>query len=118
MTTWYSQDSKKYAGYNFAFVANTRDASAAARQKKYGKDAVIFQAAGVQAYHYGDNEDQIMFWGPSINKDKLVLLKHDDDWMVVPNRPLRSNREFLKKGDFKEVVHWVMQNYRQYSKVL
>lgn len=46
--------------YAFAFALDSRDWRGAAR--KYGRNAVIFQHDyGVQAYHSGDDEEQIIF---------------------------------------------------------
>ena len=60
LTSWFNKESKKFGGYNFAFVADGRSASSAASAKKYGKQAVMFRSAGVEAYHWGDMEDQVI----------------------------------------------------------
>jgi len=113
LTTYMRKDSKKYGGYNFAFIAQSRDARNAAREGKYGKGAVMFQASGVKSHHYGDQEDQVMFWGPAINKDHLILLQRvDDKWGVVSS----GKRDYAYVGEFSDVVNWVIHNHRQYSR--
>jgi hypothetical protein len=112
LTTHLSDLDKKYGGYNFAFIADSRDARNAARKNKYGKEAVMFQSAGVRAYHYGDEENQVIFWGKSVNPNKLVLLSRDyDNWCVST---MRMNRDCAHKGDFENVVDWVIENHQQY----
>jgi hypothetical protein len=116
LTTYLSKDAKQYGGYNFAFVADSRDAKNAAGHRsgrgKYGKEAVMFQAAGVQAYHYGDEENQVIFYGKSINPNKVVYLsKADDDWCVNGNR---TNRSCLYTGPFEDTIDWVINNHEQY----
>lgn len=112
LTTHLGNAAKKYGGYNFAFVAYSREAKNAARENKYGKEAVMFQSSGVQAYHYGDNENQVMFWGKSVNPNKLVFLSRDyDNWCVST---MRMNRDCAYKGDFENVVDWVIENHQQY----
>lgn len=103
---------KKFGpGYNFAFVASSRDARDVARASKYGKDAVMFQSSGIESYHHGDEESQVVFWGPSINKSHLIFLSKDDDgnWAV-----LSKDYDTVYKSDFSTVVRWVVNNYRQY----
>jgi len=114
LTTYFSHDSKKYGGYNFAFEAGSRDSRIAASRGKYGRDFVIFQNAGVKAYHSSDEEDQVIFWGPDVDKRNLILVrKIDGDFHVVSRKG-----ETLMKGDFEPVVEWVMKHHRQYSRQL
>jgi hypothetical protein len=117
LTTYFKKDAKAYGGYNFAFAALSRYAVHAAYEKKYGRNAVIFQNSGVECMHHGDEEDQIIFWGADVNPKSIVYLKEDGgDWCVVPRD--FDKREFLFKGTFEKTVNWVIQNYQQYRKVL
>lgn len=123
-------NSKKYPGYNFVFIADSTYANRAAANPysgrnngggKYGKDAVMFMNSGVHFYHYGDEEDQIVFYGPEVND--FILLDYSDgkykvhgnynykghDYLFVPNEDTNS---------FKQCVEWVKTNWKQYSKVL
>ena len=115
LTTYFSDNAKKYGGYNFAFDADSRDASFAARQRKYGKDAVLFKAPGVKAYHSSDQEHQIIFYGKDVNPKDIVLLENSDDgWKVIGGK----RGELFTSESFNDAVSWVQSNYRQYQKPL
>jgi hypothetical protein len=118
---------KSDGGYNFAFIADSRDAKNAAHGRhgdsKYGKHAVMFQNSGVHAYHNGDEEDQIIFWGSDVNPRNIIVLKHLDDWTVIgktfyykETHPTFDKE--LYKGDFEKCVAWIMNNFQQYRKAL
>jgi hypothetical protein len=61
---------------------------------KYGEELVIFQTSGVSATHYGDQEDQVIFWGPHVEWviaiTKAPVEDYDrhseDDYAVLDNR--------------------------------
>jgi len=103
---------KQGPGWNFAFVADSKEAKSAAASGKYGKHAVLFLSAGVQAYHWGDEESQVIFWGPGA-KNSVPIYRREEGWTVESG----DGRE-LFKGDFEDVVNWVMANYPQYRRVL
>ena len=115
LTTHMSDQEKDLSdgGYNFAFDADSRYADYAARQGKYGSDAVMFRSAGVEAYHYGDEEDQIVFYGPAIDPGQIVLLHNNSgDWCVE----MTGRRDCAYIGEFRKVVDWVTINFDQYRK--
>lgn len=127
LTTWTKHAAKQYGGYNFAFIAGSRDANIAASNGKYGKNAVMFQNAGVYAEHYGDQEDQVMFWGADVNKHEIVLLTKTeyDGWCVEAKGKMSPNRDYAfvpnhdaRESDFEQCVKWVMNNFAQYRRVL
>lgn len=113
--TTHFRDTAKSGGYNFAFPANSRYADNAAAAGKYGKHAVMFQAAGVKVWHGGDEEDQVVFWGPSIPKNTLVFLTRTEDGWGVETRSGHP-REFIYQGEFRDVVNWVEKNWQQYRR--
>ncbi len=114
LTTHQGDAEKKYGGYNFAFVADSRYARQSARERKYGNDAVMFQAAGIPVYHSSDEEDQVIVWGKDVPTSGMVMLTRDgDDWIVRSNK---GRDPFT--GEFTAAVAWVMKNYRQYRRVL
>lgn len=117
LTTHQGKAEKQYGGYNFAFFADSKYAVQAARSGKYGKDAVMFQAAGISIYHHSDDENQVVVWGKDVPTSAMVLLigQGDNEWMV---RARHLKRDEVFKGDFKSCVGWITQNYRQYRKVL
>jgi hypothetical protein len=48
--------------YGFAFNADARNVLSWSNREKYGKNAVLFQSDGaVEAWHYGDEERQVIF---------------------------------------------------------
>lgn len=113
LTTYYSHDSKESGGYNFAFEALSRDAIHAAESKKYGQHAVLFQNSGVKAWHNGDEENQIIFWGPDVNPSLIFELHNNHgDWEVVGR-----DRVYFT-GTYDQAVKWVIQNNHQYRKKL
>jgi hypothetical protein len=114
LTTWKTNESRhSYPGFNFALNPDSRDADFVARQGKYGKHAVIFWAAGVEAYHFGDEENQVIFWGPSVNRNMIFPIeKRDGEWTVSDGYGY-----VRKSGDFGDVVSWVEDNYRLLQQV-
>lgn len=120
LTTRYTHDSKKDGGYVFAFEADSRYAWYAARTGRYGKHAILFQNSGVKAYHYGDEEDQIIFWGPDVDKRMLIHLSPDYeggrgsvDWNV-----LARDGRVLFTGEITKTIAWVEKNTVQYRRAL
>lgn len=130
LTKWMGEYQKEHGGYNFAFKADSRYAFHAASghrgQAKYGRHAVMFQNSGVIAYHFGDEEDQVIFHGSDVDpRDIILLMEVYGDWIVMPH-PTKASRypgqlskeEGVFRGDFEKVVKWVMQNHRQYARVI
>lgn len=111
-------------GYNFAFEAGSRYASQAAKEGRYGKDAVMFRSAGVESFHYGDSENQIVFFGAAIDPGQIVLLtKIDDEEWCVEMTGGRRDCAYIGRDDWKNrtygfdsAVNWVMNNFDQYRK--
>lgn len=112
LTTHFTKESKKRGGYNFAFPADMRRPEYGL---KYGEGVVMFRASGVEIYHHGDEEYQIIFWGDSA-KDFIILEEHDGTWCPDPcslnHEPPYCNDELAK------VVDWIINNFDQYRKIL
>lgn len=114
LTTYFTHDSKKSGGYNFAFEAQSREAEWAAQKGKYGRHAVVFRNSGVKAWHGSDEENQIIFWGPDVASSDIVELNNDGgDWVVVSH----DGRE-ITRGEFPKIIKWIITNYDQYRKIL
>lgn len=114
LTTWLGKSEKGYGGYNFAFEATSRDAL---RGTKYGRDAVLFMNSGVKAYHYGDDESQIIFIGKDVDPRDIVLLRNDGgDWLVTPKADI--GRDAVFRGTLPQAIKWVMSNWAQYRRIL
>lgn len=122
LTTYFKNTAsdKSHGGYNFAFQAQSRDAINAAGERKYGKSAVMFTNAGVQAYHSGDEEYQVMFWGANVDPKSIILLSNEgDSWCVTPHPSKTFSRDCVyENNDYRIVVAWVMKNWRQYAKII
>ena len=135
LTTYFHSDSfdKAHGGYNFAFIADSKDAKNASTghgyQPKYGNHAVMFQNSGIHVYHYADEENQIIFWGPDVKpRDIVVLHNNSGDWEVMARTFYYKDKtpsfdKVLYKGgkegsNFEQCVDWVMNNFQQYRKAL
>ena len=115
LTTHLSDDYKSEGGYSFAYVAGSRDSILG--PEKYGREAVMFRAVGVQAYHSGDREDQVIFWGASVDPSGIVALTYvDGEYCVAAAHRSNSGRECLYRGTLEQVVNWVKANFNQYRK--
>jgi len=114
LTTYYTDSARKREpGFNFALGADSRKASEVAADEKYGHDAVVFWGSGVEAYHVGDEEDQIVFWGPTVKPNMIFpILRGNSEWRVDDD----EGRE-RKTGTFREVVDWVENNYRMLQQI-
>jgi len=73
----------------------------------------MFQSAGIKVYHYGDEENQIIFYGSMVH-EIIPLYKTYDSWVIESSRDGRM----VVKGDFPTVVSWVMKNYQQYRGII
>lgn len=114
LTTWMGKP--KGPGYNFAFVAGTNQSF---KGLKYGTGAVMFQSAGVEAYHNGDNEDQVIFWGPSVGPQTRVHIYRPSPyeasgWVV----DAKNDKGYVFKGDLGACQEWVMRNFQQYRRLI
>lgn len=115
LTTWQSGWVKEHPGYNFAFRAMSRDASQAVSDGKYGRDAVLFQNSGFEAYHHGDEENQVMFYGPDVDPRYMIYLEGDGHGdFTVKSR----DGDDLYSGSYEKVVKWAIAHHQQYRKKL
>ena len=113
LTTHLSEKRRKSKpGWNFAFTADDR--SVRIGSKKYGKSAVLFQSAGVEAFHDGDNESQVVFWGPNV-KERFYLHNEGGDWRV---QDPRTDKVLFTSENIFDTIKWVQANHGQYRKVI
>ena len=101
---------KASEGYNFAYLLGERNVD----NNEYGDEAVIFRTSGVEIYHYGDEENQVVFWGPNVKS--FIPIRYDSNtygqWVV-----LGKNDQVLKAADFpSEIAEWAVDNLPQYRK--
>lgn len=102
-------DYKYGDGYNFAFEASDADV---AETSGYGDCAILFQASGVEIYHWGDNQYQVIFYGPSA-RNLIFLFKDNENGNWYVDSEITGYRlvEF-EKLDF--LVKWCISNFPQY----
>jgi hypothetical protein len=123
LTNYLGDIEKSWGGYNFAFIATSRDARIASNyhhgSPKYGKNCVMFQSSGVPCFHYGDEETQIVFFGEHIKPQNIVYLNNDGGiWQVIAKRGNRAGEPVFHNDYFEKVVEWVIKNYQQYKGIL
>jgi len=110
---------KPAEGYNFAFPIgerhidrNTYGSINPVTRERGSQEAVIFQTSGVEVYHEGDAQNQVVFWGP--NAKNFIPIKYDrevGDWCIYGNKG-----QVLKSGSPSEILNWVLDNLPQYRK--
>jgi hypothetical protein len=105
---------KEYGGYNFAF---TLDKFLKSRLRwsdefKYGKEAVLFRASGIEAWHIGDEEYQVLFYGNTAKNIVAVTEGNEKRWGIRG----KSGRVLFEDDDLDVVVTWFVKNYDQYRK--
>ena len=91
---------------------------AAERSAKYGTEAVVFQAAGVESYHTGDSEAQVIFDGYSLPADRIAAItrsSEDRDMFTVLGK--KTGREYHKFDTIYQAAEWIRDfgshsNYR------
>ena len=93
-------------GYNFAYPAYYNRINT-----DYGSEAVLFQTSGVEIYHDGDCEHQVVFWGPYA-KNFIPIKQAYGEWYVYGNK----GQILYKSEDIDDIIHWAMNNKEQYRK--
>ena len=135
-------------GYNFAFIADkatNEEARYYLGHDGYGNlddnaGAVMFKADGIEAYHGGDAQDQVIFWGPSARNiipiyhgdvEEMSYVGWDYDDIENPDRFYKNrgdtncwyilgknNNLLYCNEDIREIITWVKKNYFQYRNEL
>lgn len=97
---------KREKGYDFAFLLNDKNVDF----NNYGTKAVIFRTSGVLVRHYGDEQDQVIFWGPNVKS--FIPVENDGDWIVYGQKG-----QVLFRGEKpSDVAFWATNNLPQYRK--
>ena len=99
---------KPSAGYDFAFPLWEHDVD----DNNYGDEAVIFQTSGIEIYHHGDSQNQVIFWGPYA-KNFIPIRWNGEygDWVVEG-----QDGQILKAGKPSDIAYWAVDNLPQYRK--
>jgi len=113
-------DARRSSG-KFNFGYNAKDQAQYEKgHGKYGYEAVLFKASGVEAWHSGDQERQVIFAGNTA-KDIIPLTSSDwgSGWLVgglgKGGRPDGDGDAF---PSLVEAVEWAKKNYGQYKNVM
>lgn len=111
-------------GYDFAYDAISATdvftiVDRNVKTPKYGNEFVLFQASGVEVFHDGDQENQVIFYGPSAKN--IIYIKGnyppsgvqgDVEWQVCD---VTNNRIIYKTNNLEKVIEWAINNYSQYK---
>ena len=99
---------KHGVGYDFAFPLWERDVD----NNGYGDEAVIFQTSGIEIYHHGDSQNQVIFWGPyAKNFIPIRWSGEQGEWVVEG-----QDGQILKAGKPSDIAYWAVDNLPQYRK--
>ena len=125
LTTYLGDADKAYGGYNFAFMADSRDArNSAANPDSYGGDFVMFNMRGaIEVDHHADEETQHIVYGKDIDRRNLVFVSHDGggnyNVMVHPSKQGRYARDNITgESTYEGAIEWIAKNIDQYRKVI
>ena len=116
LTTHLGEFEKKYGGYNFAYDIERYARYAHSnhgRGFKYGKEAVIFRASGMELWHYGDEEPQVIFYGNTAKSIIPITEGEEHQWAV---KSVKSGRSLYESDEFDDIVVWIIRNFIQYRK--
>ena len=113
-------DASRSSGkFNFAYNTNNQSQYQKGHGK-YGREAVLIKASGVEAWHSGDQEHQVIF-DNSTAKDIVPLTLSDwgSGWLVgglgKGGRPDGQGDAF---PSLVAAVEWAKKNYDQYKNVM
>lgn len=101
-------------GFNFAFDLSdyVRDGALydihGRRKWKYGEHAVLFRAEGIKVYHVGDNEMQVIFWGPSA--EDIIPISYDKANEIYGVFSEKNHDYLYHSRDLADVVKWAVEN--------
>jgi hypothetical protein len=117
LTTYIKQSAKLIGDDKHAYCfAYSIDDYSPRHEGRYGKEAVVFRASGVQVYHFGDQEYQTIFVAGTAT-DFVYVCKHEDGYGVAPKDT--SVRDVVFKArTMGECLDWVAANYDQYRKAI
>lgn len=118
LTKWDTYSERAKDGYGFAYSVDDYVKYSKGGDYmgwKYGSEAVLFLASGLEVYHWGDSEAQHIFKGDTVKQYVPITQGEELDFAVYNKK---SGEILYENDDLEKVVDWVLTNYRQYSKVL
>lgn len=84
-----------------------------------GTDVVMFQNSGIEAYHYGDEETQIIFTASDVDPRKIIWIhKYDDEFYVMRKGSRYIEDAAFHDEDLMKVIEWVKLHHQQYRNVI
>jgi hypothetical protein len=89
---------RSVGGFNFAFLADSFETWVWGADDFYGSTALLFQANGVHTYHSGDEDEEVIFWGPDVDPAKIIRIDNNDGTWVAPNGMEDENLHALVRG--------------------
>ena len=105
---------KNGPGFNFAFPAINGDYN----EERYGKHAFMFQSAAVLVTHHGDDEEQAIFWGPSVDPAGIFSIDYNRyeeySWRITTRRGNLLHAFETLAG----AAEWVVANADTYRRSL
>lgn len=120
-TCWVHSNDKHYKnGYLYGYKINDIPNDAT----KFGEDAILFQASGIEVYHRGDKEKQVIFHNQDAKN--LIYIQCPDnfpntyqnklkDWTVAS---LITDEPLYTSDSIEDVIEWILKNFSQYRKHL
>jgi len=107
---------KIFGGYNFAYDINNYTqfcySDSFCDLFYYGEYAVIFNASGLKVWHYGDEEEQVIFYGNTA-KNIIPIIKGQNKKFGVCDKN-NPNKFYYEYDYIENVVDWILTNYHQY----
>lgn len=120
LTVEYDYDEDRDQGFSFAFRIGNENMNDYIWDEwdknsfKYGEQAVIFRSSGIEGYHKGDKEDQVIFWDDDAYN--LIPIIEKDGMFFIIN--IKTKKEIYKSEDILDIIKWVKVNFNQYKKII
>ncbi len=120
LTTNFADAYKSFGGYNFAFTVGSAERQGRGRHGrwKYGHSIVLFTAPSVLVHHFGDQEEQAIFWGEDARHIVYVVQDHNDSDKEFCVGEDRWGMPLYCADSLDEIAWWLDHNWRQYKKQL
>jgi hypothetical protein len=117
LSTHFGEIDKSNGGYNFAFDAdNCKYVRLSLKRYGDGAHLILFRASGVQAFHEGDDEYQVIFLGETA-RDFVFFVQDGGEWMFYNLRYDVNDSMLPKFENICDGIEWVERNYDQYRKI-
>lgn len=112
LTNYLSSFDKDSEGYNFAYTLSDAQRYAKTRGGyKYGDTAIIFVASGIKLWHHGDEEPQVIFYGPDARHINMVAQDSEGMWNLESKK---TGRPIFRAEELEDVMEWINKHYSQY----